>query len=120
MIENFNDRITGNIVFMVEEENGAWEYYHNYYFVTENGKAYKCKADKERLSSKNRDQIKEIVESLAAVLLKKVNIEEVNKMLEKSKKTALNSKGYCNGGGFDAGEITLYAFNNSLIIIYQS
>lgn len=112
MVKNFNDRVTEDITFMVEVENEAWGYYHYYYVVTESGKLYKCKANKEQLSSKSRELINKEIKSLEALFLKQISIEELNVMLENSKKVSIDSKAYCTGVAFDAGDIRLYAFNN--------
>lgn len=114
MFENFNDKISENIIFMAEEENSAWTYYHYYYFVTESGKLYKCEANGEQLADKSKDQINRIVKSLDALFIKEANIKELNIMLDKSKKIALDSNGYFTGSAFDAGNTMLYAFNSSI------
>ena len=114
MFEDFNNKISESITFMVEEKNESWSHYHNYYFITESGKLYKCKAGSEQLKNKHKEQINEMVKLLAAIFIKEVNIEELNIMLEKSKKVRLDSVGYHTEVAFDAGNINLYAFNNNV------
>lgn len=110
-----NPLIKEDIAFMVEEENGAWQYYHNYYFVTKTGQIYKYKANRKvALSKMNKNEIDSIIKTLDVKFLGELKKEELSEMLLKSKNVRLDSETYYNGGGFDMGDICYYAFNTDI------
>lgn len=112
------NKIKDSVLFIIEELNGAWQYYHYYYIVTVKGDVYKCKGDSEfkiaNTSKPELDQFVKTIDENSIYSITHIELKIIKEMALKCKNIEPYSKGYTQGVAFDAGDIKYYAFNENV------